>query len=95
LRRTVSGQNFHYVTSAESNSDSVNLRLIHNLGASSGPGFGLFGGGGGGSGGGRRSQNNINFGTELVAQFEQHRESFPSLAGGTGTQGLNASAGWT
>src|SRR5258707_6575323 len=41
ITRTVSGQNFHYVTSAEGNSDSVNLRLIHNLGASSGPGFGI------------------------------------------------------
>src|SRR5713101_7578907 len=37
---TASGQNFHYVTSAASNSDTVILRLIHNFGASSGPGFG-------------------------------------------------------
>src|SRR6202045_2071074 len=63
IATTASGQNFHYVTSAESNSDTVMLRLIHNFGASSGPGFGPFAvGGGGGGGGRRRAQNNINFG---------------------------------
>jgi hypothetical protein len=95
IAKTASGQNFQYVTSAASNSDSVNLRLIHNLGASSGPGFGLFGGGGGGSGGGRRSQNNINFGLNWSRSSNNIVNPFPSLAGGTGTQGLNASAGWT
>ncbi len=95
IAKTASGQNFHYVTSAEGNSDSVNLRLIHNLGASSGPGFGLFGGGGGGSGGGRRSQNNINFGLNWSRSANNIVNPFPSLAGGTGTQGLNGSAGWT
>jgi len=63
---TASGQNFHYVTSAASSSDTVILRLVHNFGASNGPGFGpiIIGGGGGGGGGEgrRRSQNNINFG---------------------------------
>src|SRR6267143_1029135 len=95
IAKTASGQNFQYVTSAASNSDSVNLRLIHNLGASSGPGFGPFGGGGGGSGGGRRSQNNINFGLNWSRSSNNIVNPFPSLAGGTGTQGLNASAGWT
>jgi hypothetical protein len=95
IATTVSGQNFHYVTSAEGNSDSVNLRLIHNFGASSGPGFGLFGGGGGGSGGGQRSQNNINFGLNWSRSSNSIVNPFPSLAGGTGTQGLNASVGWT
>ncbi|HYA64974.1 MAG TPA: carboxypeptidase regulatory-like domain-containing protein, partial [Candidatus Sulfotelmatobacter sp.] len=31
-------QNFHYITSAESDTDSLSLRLIHNFAASSGPG---------------------------------------------------------
>ena len=96
---TASGQNFHYVTSAESNSDTVILRLIHNFGATNGPGFGPFGGGGGGGGGGRgggrRSQNNINFGLNWSRSSNNIVNPFPSLAGGTGTQGLNASAGWT
>jgi trimeric autotransporter adhesin len=90
---TASGQNFHYVTSAASSSDTVILRLIHNFGASSGQGFGPFGGGGGG--GKRRSQNNINFGLNWSRSKNNIVNAFPSLGGGTGTQGLNASAGWT
>ena len=99
IATTVSGQNFHYVTSAASSSDTVILRLVHNFGASSGSGFGPFGGGGGGGGGGgnggRRSQNNINFGLNWSRGSNNIVNQFPSLAGGTGTQGLNASAGWT
>jgi len=95
---TASGQNFHYVTSAESSSDTVILRLIHNFGQASGPGSGPFligGGGAGGGGGRRRSQNNINFGLNWSRSSNNIVNPFPSLAGGTGTQGLNASAGWT
>jgi hypothetical protein len=98
IATTASGQNFHYVTSADSNSDSVSLRLIHNLGQAAGPGSGPFligSGGGGGGGGGRRSQNNINFGLNWARSSNAIVNPFPSLAGGTGTQGLNASAGWT
>ena len=98
IATTASGQNFHYVTSAESSSDTVILRLIHNFGASSGPGFGPFGGGGGGGGSGggrRRAQNNINFGLNWSRSSNNIVNPFPSLAGGTGVQGLNASAGWT
>jgi len=94
ITTTASGQNFHYVTSAASSSDTVILRLVHNFGASSGPGFGPFGGGGG-AGGRRRSQNNINFGLNWSRSSNNIVNQFPSLAGGTGTQGLNASAGWT
>jgi hypothetical protein len=95
---TVSGQNFHYVTSAASNSDTVILRLIHNFGQPIGPGSGPFfigPGGGGGGGGRRRSQNNINFGLNWSRSTSSIVNPFPSLAGGTNTQGLNASAGWT
>jgi hypothetical protein len=94
IATTASGQNFHYVTSAASSSDMVILRLVHNFGASNGSGFGPFGGGGGGNGG-RRSQNNINFGLNWSRGSNNIVNQFPSLAGGTGTQGLNASAGWT
>jgi hypothetical protein len=87
------GQNFHYITSAESNTDTVILRLIHNFGPAPTPGSGPFGGGGGG--GRRRSQNNINFGLNWSRGSSTIVNPFPSLAGGTGTQGLNASAGWT
>jgi hypothetical protein len=88
-------QNFHYVTSDNSNSDSVSLRLVHNF-ASTGPGFGPFGGGGPGGGSGRnRSQNNVSFGTNWSRSSTAIVNPFPSLAGGTGTQGLNANAAWT
>ena len=91
-------QNFHYVTSAESNSDSVNLRLIHNFGPAptSGPRviIGGEGGGGGGRGGRSRVRNNLNLGLNWTRTTSDIVGAFPSLAGGTGTQGLNASGGW-
>jgi trimeric autotransporter adhesin len=97
---TASGQNFHYVTSAASNSDTVILRLIHSFGQPIGPGSGPFlispgGVGSVGGGGRRRSQNNINFGLNWSRSSSNIVNPFPSLAGGTNTQGLNASAGWT
>ncbi len=90
---TASGQNFQYLTSAASSSDAVILRLIHNFGPAPAPGSG--GRGGGGRGGGRRQQNNINFGLNWSRTTTNLVNPFPLLAGGTGTQGLNASAGWT
>src|SRR5205807_6770114 len=96
-------QNFHYVTSDSSNTDSVNFRIVHNFGSGGGPGLMAFGPGGGiggaqggGSGGGRkRSQNNVNFGMNWTRSSIDVVNPFPSLAGGNSTQGLNASAGWT
>ena len=84
-------QNFHYVTSGSSSSDSVNLRLIHNFGSGGLP-FMNFGGGGGG--GRRRAQNNINFGLNWTRSATTLVNAFPSLNGGNSLQGLNASAGW-
>ena len=97
ITATASGQNFHYVTSAQSNSDAVSLRLIHNFGPAIGSGSGPFfigAGGGGGGGGRRRAQNNINFGLNWSRNSNNLVNPFPSLAGSTGTQGLNASVGW-
>ena len=91
-------QNFHYVTSDESNSDAVSIRLIHNFVAGGGPGLGLGGGGrggGGGAGGRRGPQNNLNFGLNYSRTNANLVNPFPSLAGSTNTQGLNATAGWT
>ncbi len=91
-------QNFHEVTSSESNSNSVNLRLIHNFGPAPAQGASGQGGGGRGAGGGgggrRRSQNNLNMGLSWTKTTTDIVGAFPSLNGGTGTQGLNASAGW-
>jgi trimeric autotransporter adhesin len=85
-------QNFHYVTSGSSSSDSVNFRLIHNFGSGGGPFMGF--GGGGGGGGNRRAQNNINFGMNWTRSATTLVNPFPSLAGGNSLQGLNATAGW-
>ncbi|HEX8838603.1 MAG TPA: TonB-dependent receptor [Candidatus Acidoferrum sp.] len=90
-------QNFHYVTSANSSSDSVMFRLVHNFNAAGGPGGGgpfFISKDGGGGGGGRRAMNNINFGLNWARSSNSIVNPFPSQAGGTSTQGLNASAGW-
>jgi len=86
-------QNFHYVTHDDSNTDAISLRLIHNFGDSAGP-FGGGGRGGGGVGGGRRAQNNINFGLNYSRNDTATVNAFPSLAGNTNTQGVQATAGW-
>jgi len=92
---TASRQNFHYVTSQKSDSDAVNLRLIHNFGPSGGPSPGPMPmGPGGGPGGGGRKQNNINFGLNWQRSSTETVGAFPSLNGGTSTEGLNASGGW-
>jgi hypothetical protein len=88
-------QNFHEVTSAESDTDNVSLRLIHNFGPVPAQGSRTPGGGGrGGGGGGRRSQNNLNLGLNWTKSTTAIVGSFPSLNGGTDTQGLNANAGY-
>ena len=96
IATTASGQNFHNVTSGESHSDAVNLRLIHNFGAPPAGPFQIGGPGVGVGGGGRRGrrQNNINLGLNWTRSSIDSVGVFPSLNGGTGTQGLNASAGW-
>jgi trimeric autotransporter adhesin len=89
-------QNFHFVTNDNSNTDAVSLRLIHNF--TNTPTFGPGGGGGGrggGGGGGRRAQNNINLGLNWSRNSTETVNSFPSLAGNTNTQGLQATSGWT
>ncbi|HEX4379878.1 MAG TPA: TonB-dependent receptor, partial [Candidatus Acidoferrum sp.] len=91
-------QNFHFVTNDNSNTDAISLRLIHNFGDSTnGPfgGGGRGGGGGGGGRGGRRAQNNINFGLNYSRNDSALVNPFPSLAGNTNTQGVQANAGWT
>jgi len=93
IATTAAGQNFQYLTSAPSNSDAIILRLTHNFNATtSNQGFG---GRGGGRSGGRRSQNNINFGLNWARSSTSLVGQFPTLDGHAGTQGLNASGGWT
>ncbi len=89
-------QNYHEVTSAESTSDTVSARLIHNFGPVPAQGNRTPGGGGRGGGGGgrRRSQNNLNLGLNWTKTTTDIVGAFPSLNGGTSTEGLNATAGW-
>jgi hypothetical protein len=94
IATTASGQNFHYLTTDASSSDAIILRLIRNFGPPPSPNANGRGGGGG-RGGGRRPQNNLNFGLNWARSTTNIVGAYPSLAGGTGTQGLNASAGWT
>jgi hypothetical protein len=93
IAATAAGQNFHNVTSGESSSDSVSFRLIHNFGAVPAGPIQI---GGAGAPGGRRGrrQNNVNFGLNWSRSSIDSIGVFPSGNGGTGTQGLNASAGW-
>ncbi len=91
-------QNFHYVTSDESNTDNVSLRLIHNFISSGGPGPGpiLIGPGGFGGGRGRRvPRNNLSVGFNWTRNTSAIVNPFPSLAGGTNTQGWNGNTRWT
>jgi hypothetical protein len=97
IATTASGQNFHTVTSGASTSDAVNVRLIHNFGASPAGPMMIGGPGGGGAGGGgsrRRNQNNINLGLNWSRTSTDTIGIFPSLDGGNSTQGLNSSVGW-
>jgi carboxypeptidase family protein/TonB-dependent receptor-like protein len=92
-------QNFHYVTAAETDTDALSLRLIHNFGGS-GPGgpimFGPMGGGLAGRGGSgiRKPRNNLNVGFHWTRQKVALTNAFPSLAGSTNAQGWNGNAGW-
>jgi hypothetical protein len=89
-------QNFHYITSDESDSDSLSLRLIHNFISGAGPGFGPPpGGGGGGRRAGRGPRNNLNVGFNWSRNTTALVNPFPSLAGSTNTQGWNGNARWT
>lgn len=96
-------QNFHYITSATSDTDSISFRLIHNFVPNgNGPfGFGpggpvAAGGGGRGGGGGRRNgpRNNLNIGFNFSRTKANTIGALPSLAGSTNTQGWNGTAGW-
>jgi trimeric autotransporter adhesin len=92
-------QNFHYITSDESDMDSLSFRLIHNFIAGGGPAFGPPGGGpggGGGRGGGRRGpRNNLSVGFNWSRSKTALVNPLPSLAGTTNTQGWNGNTRWT
>jgi len=87
-------QNFRYSSSAQSNSDSVFFRLIHNFGQT--PAFGgPFRGGSGGAGRGRRARNNIAFGFNWQRSNSDDLLPFPSLHGTNSTLGYNGNVAYS
>ena len=86
-----SSQNFHYVTSTENNNDNVNLRIIHNFGASSGMPFPM---GGGGRGGARGPRNNLNFGIHWQRSDAVQTNPLPTIGGRSKSSSLDVPAGW-
>jgi trimeric autotransporter adhesin len=94
-------QNFHYISSTDSSTDALSLRLIHNFASGGGPGFGPVtigpgGGGGGPGGGGRRGpRNNLNVAFNWSRGVTNIVNPFPSEAGSSNTQGWNGNVRWT
>ncbi len=87
-------QNFRYSSSADSNSDSVFFRLIHNFGQA--PTFGgPFRGGPGGGGRGRRARNNLAFGFNWQRSNSADLVPFPSLHGTNSTLGYNGNIAYS
>lgn len=95
-------KNFHYVTSADTASDSVNFRLVHNFNSagSASQSGGATGGRGGPAGPGgrggfaRRFGNNLNFGVNFTRNDSDIVNPFPSLAGNNSMRSWNTNAGY-
>jgi len=80
-------QNFHFVTSANSNSDDLNVRVIHTLGAAP-PG--------GRRGGGRGApRNNLSFGFHYHGSSANLTTPFPSVGGSTGVRSFDVPVSYT
>jgi trimeric autotransporter adhesin len=81
-------QNFHYVTSANSNIDDLNLRLNHTFGAVPA---------GGRRGGGRRDapRNNLTFGFHYHGSSANLTNPFPSVGGNTTVRSIDVPVSYT
>jgi hypothetical protein len=72
-------QNFHFITTAASNLDDFNFRLIHAMGKSAaGPGRG-----------GRGPQNNLTFGFHYHNTFTNLTAPYPSVGGSTAVRSFD------
>ncbi|MGB9197665.1 MAG: hypothetical protein WCB53_12155, partial [Terriglobales bacterium] len=79
-------QNFHFVTSATSSSDDLNVRINHTLGAAPA---------GGRRGGGRGApRNNLTFGFHYHGSTSTITNPFPSVAGTTSTRNFDIPLGY-
>ena len=78
-----STQNFHYITSADTNSDDLNIRVNHALGGTSvGPRR-------------RGPQNNISVGFHYHSADNVITNPFPTVGGNTSVRGIDVPIGYT
>ena len=80
-------QNFHYVTSASSNSDDLNVRINHTFGAA--PAAGRRGGGGRNA-----PRNNLTFGLHYHGSSATLTNPFPSVGGTTSVRSFDVPIGY-
>ena len=80
-------QNFHYVTSTTSDSDDLNVRINHTIGAAPT-------GGGRRGGGGRRPGNSLTFGFHYHGSSANITNPFPSVGGTTGVRSFDVPIAW-
>ena len=85
-------QNFHFVTSATNDSDDLNVRINHTIGAAT-PARGRRGGGGG-SGGRRGPRNNLTFGFHYHGSSSNITNPFPSVGGSTSVRSFDVPLGY-
>lgn len=79
-------QNFHFVTSAENNSDDLNVRVNHTFGAAPA---------GGRRGGGRNApRNNLTFGFHYHGSGANITNPFPSVGGNTSVRSFDVPIGY-
>jgi trimeric autotransporter adhesin len=83
-------QNFHFVTSATSDSEDLNIRLNHSFGAARAGG--RRGGGGGGRGAPR---NNLSFGFHFHESNATLTNPFPSVSGKTSVRSFDVPVSYT
>jgi len=94
-------QNYHLLTTAQSNTTQAGIRYMRGIGANATP-FGAFGGRGGGGGGGRQSQQttqglrqSVNFNYNWAHTAGDNVNIFPELGGKTASDSNSVQAGYT
>ncbi len=92
-------QNYHLLTTAQSNSTQAGARYMRSLGKNAGQPLG-FGRGGGGGGGGRRQQNqglrqSVNFNYNWSHSASDLVNLFPALGGKSASDANSVQAGYT
>ena len=94
-------QNYHLLTTAQSNTTQAGVRYMRSLGANATQPGGSRGGFGSGSGGGRRAQQNqglrqsINFNYNWSDSASDNVNIFPQLGGKSSTNSNSVQAGYT